>query len=218
VDNRDRDRTEILSRTRIGYELSDASIAFVQGDFNQRDYRRLSFDGFNRSSHGYRVMAGLHYEITDLSFLDLSAGWLQQSYTDRRFAQVSGPALVASLGWRPTDLLALSLTGERRIDESDDATLSGILTTAINFRADFDLADSWNLGLSGSFLKSDFNPIASSIGRTSDRTYQYGIDTRYLFTSHLYGYLGWSTIRRQSTRPGLSFDANRFMIGVSTQW
>ena len=218
VDNRDRNRQELTSRTRIGYELSDATLAFAEIALNQRDYARLSYDGYDHTSQGYRVLAGLHYEMSDITFLDISAGFLQQSYRDRRFATVSDPAASISLGWRPFDPLLVSINLDRRVDESDLVGTSGILTNTLDVRFDYDLAANLMAGARLGYATADFETLTIGAAKPSDSTTQYGFDLRYLFNPHLHGYAGYASIQRKSNRLGLAYRNNQVSLGVSSQW
>ncbi len=218
VNNKDRNRFELLSRTRAGYELSDSTLAFVELSLNQRQYTRQSFDGYDHTSQGYRILSGLHYELSDITFLDISVGWLSQSYRDNRFATASGPAAAVSFKWRPIDPILLSIGFERRIDETDDVATSGLLTNAAEMRLDYDIAANISAGARLGYSTAEFEKIATSIPNPVDTSYQYGLDLRYLFNSHLYGYVGWQGIDRKSTRAGQAYQDNQMTLGVSTQW
>lgn len=131
VPNGDRNRWELEGRLRGAYEMFPGYAAVTQVSANTRRYDD-SFDrnGYDRSSHGYRVEGGIGIDISQLLRGDFLVGYLAQDYRDPRFKDPSGLSVRATFNWTPDKLLIVVPSLERVVSETTRAgTSSQVRTT-----------------------------------------------------------------------------------------
>ncbi|MFC3230898.1 outer membrane beta-barrel protein [Marinibaculum pumilum] len=114
----DRDRWEYSLTWRAGYEAFEDTILYVEPQANMRRYKIVPDDaGFRRDSQGWRVLAGLQYNASAVSYLDAAIGYQEQTYEDARLSTLSGPTARLGVVWNATELLTIRSSLERQLTE-----------------------------------------------------------------------------------------------------
>lgn len=130
INQDDRDRDELRLSTELSYELFPGYSAVVEGTVNDRKYDdRLDDQGFNRSSHGSTVRAGIGVDISELVRGDFLIGYMNQNYKDARFDTIDGFSMKASFNWTPSRMTVVIPTLERSIQETTTVNASGMVRT-----------------------------------------------------------------------------------------
>lgn len=213
INNDDRDRHLFEGGMRLSYDLFPGYAAFIEGSYNVRRYDRRPDDfGFDRNSSGWRVRSGIRLDLTALITGELYAGYLSQDYEDRQFNTIRGVDGGLRLIWTPTQLTAVIPYVERTARETIFPGTPGSLT----LRAGVDLQHELrrNLLLTGGF--SYLNQDYEGIGRNDNYfAANFGID--YRFNPRLFGRLGYSLLRRESSFPREDFTrhAGTLQLGLS---
>jgi hypothetical protein len=212
--NYDRNEVEYQVYGKVFYDFSPGYSGFVRVTYDERQFQ-LMFDrsGWDRSSHGYRVDAGLDMQITHLL-----AGEVFVGYLDQRFAQNvplplpedSGLDFGAQLDWYATPLLTLHLTGSRQLEDVviDGASVADNKTIALS--ADYELRR--NIILQGlvSYTDSRF------VGTIRDDTYPgAGIGVKYLINRYLSAGINYFYSERSTNIPGLQYNDNTISIDLT---
>ena len=119
INNDDRDRTQTTAGLRVGYELTQRVVPFVQFSAEQRRYKSDVDDlGVHRDSHGRRFIAGVRTFSPGAFKLEAFAGRMQQKYDDDRLADVYEPTFGGTLVWNLGDRTTLSGSADRTIEET----------------------------------------------------------------------------------------------------
>jgi len=212
--NTDRNMDEYQVYAKLFYDFSPGYSGFVRLTYDERQFQ-LMFDrsGWDRSSQGYRVDAGLDLQITHLLAGEVFAGYL-----DQRFAQnvplplpeVSGLDYGAQLDWYATPLLTLHLTGSRQLEDVviDGASMADNRTIALS--ADYELRR--NIIVEGlvSYTDSRF------VGTIRDDTYPgVGIGVKYLINRYLSAGINYFYSERSTNIPGLQYNDNTISIDLT---
>ena len=132
---------------RVDLSYSDLADQRVYGSVsaNRRDYGRadagvnLPALTRNRSSDGYTLEVGYSRWLTDLFYVDVRAGYLQQNYDDRAIGSISGLSLNAVGRYSPSALTTLTGNARRTVDQTVNPLFSGLLRTEFSFRVDHEL-------------------------------------------------------------------------------
>lgn len=99
---KDRDRTGIDGRLRLGYELSPAIIPFAEISMGHTIYdRRRDDSGYERSSNSYAGRAGVAFDLGEKLNGELAAGYQHVAYEDPRLKAVDGLTLDGKANWSP---------------------------------------------------------------------------------------------------------------------
>lgn len=143
---------------RLSYSAGGSQRVYVQVSADDRNYSRLAPDpaipqtfSLDRSSRGLRVEAGFSRQISELLFADLRAGYFNQDFADPALPTVEGLAFEGSLLWNVTPLTSIELAGARRIDETVDPNLSGLVRTEISGGVDHELLRNLILSIDGQY-------------------------------------------------------------------
>lgn len=200
----DRDRTETLLKTRLGYELAPGTTVFVEPRYNFRRYKRsVDFSGFRRDSDGYEVLGGLTWDATAVTFFEAGVGFLRQSYDDSRFDAISGITADARAVWNADEMVTVTASVARNIIETTETGVSGILVTKGGLKVDIEYLDNLIISLGGNYAAERYEGDA----RRDDIV---GLDLlfRYLINEKWFAQMGFSRLRRDSNVPGASFSDN----------
>lgn len=143
---------------RVSYSPGGNSRVYMQVSVDDRNYSRLEPNpaipatfSLDRSSQGVRVEAGISHQISELLFVDLRAGLLNQDFADPALPSVEGLAFEGNLLWNVTPLTSLQLAGARRIDETVDPNLSGLVRTEVSGSVDHELLRNLIVTLDGQY-------------------------------------------------------------------
>lgn len=213
INNDDRDRRQGELGARAGTILASGSTLFVQGAYDWRDYDdRIDDRGFNRSSDGFSLAAGLRGKLGPAFSGEIYAGWLRQDYRDARLKNVDTFDVGAVLDWNGKDGLGGSFRLDRAVEETTLASASAyVLTSArIGLRNDVHPRLSAGIGLTGSHYDYVGDP------RTE---FAIGGDAwaKYWISRHLYLGADYVHAERSSNAAGFDYEQNRFLVSVGAQ-
>lgn len=99
---KDRNRTGIDGRLRLGYELSPAIIPFAEVALGHTSYdRRRDNAGYARSSDSYAARAGIAFDFGEKLSGELAGGYQRVSYEDARLDAVDAFTADGNVTWSP---------------------------------------------------------------------------------------------------------------------
>jgi hypothetical protein len=198
---------------RIGYQLNPAFTPFVEltGDTRVHD-QRIDQSGYARDSNGITAKIGSTFEISRLLSGDVSVGYEDRSYEDRRLRDLRGPLVDASLAYAVTPLTTLSLHATTSFDETTVAGSSGAESRSVSLQVSHALLR--NLTLTGilGYLNTDYMGVSiveNTVSGTLKATYNIN---RSLALDATYNHQSLS-----STQPSSSFSQDVFMVGLRVQ-
>lgn len=140
LNNQNRSRLSNISTIRVGYEIRPSYEAFIKGSYNFINYDfKFDDNGYQRSSKGYKVVAGLALELSSKLTGDARIGYQEQIYDDPRLQTIAGLAGGITLKWAPTGLTTITTDLTRTINETTLIGASGYLATAFTTRIDHEL-------------------------------------------------------------------------------
>jgi len=211
----DRDRWEYEVSWRAGYEAFEDTIVYVEPAANMRRYAITPDDfGFERNSQGGRILFGLQYNASAVSYLDAAIGYEAQNYSDARLPQLSGPTARLVLTWNATELLTLTAIAQRRLTEQILNTAGGQEDTILALRADQEIY--YRTILSGGYQVR--REVTKSNGLVEGYTQtNHGIDLglRHLLNEYasIEGFLRHT--RNTANLPSLEYDATSFGFSIN---
>lgn len=212
IDNGDRDRNAYEVTGRASYELAPNQAIFVQGTYDTRDFdRTLDRDGFDRSSHGYRLDAGAAMMVTPLIQATVYAGYLKQDYA-APLKDASGVDFNAKIDWFATENFTAHLKASRTLEDTIVNGASTVDVRAISAAAEYELMR--NVILQGNVGYSDnkFDGIPRD-----DKITSAGVEGKYLLNEYLNVYAGYQFQKRSTNAPGREFNDNLLTIGLRGQ-
>jgi hypothetical protein len=142
IEQSQRDRTETIATARAEYGLSPDTAIVGLVRVNERDYdRKPPSVAADRSSKGQEVRVGVNTDLTKLVRGELTVGYFNQDYNDRRAGEVNGFGLEGRVEWFPTEITTVTFNGVRRVDEVDlgAIAISPAVNTSVGGRVDHEL-------------------------------------------------------------------------------
>lgn len=218
IDNDDRDRDEVETSFRVGYEIVPEYEAFVRMAYFVRNYD-ASVDGmgFNRDSDGYEAVAGVKIDFGGVTFGDFFLGYRKQFYDDPAFSNSEGPTIGAKITWNVTQLTTVIGTISRQIMETTvedgGSVASGSFLTTFGVSAQHELLRNLLLGADVIYSSDEFK----GIDRTDD-VFQVGLNASYMMYRNLFVRGGYEYTERNSDIPGLDFNKNMVFLRLQAQY
>lgn len=119
INNDDRDMDEAKLTARAGYEFYTGYSLVVEGSQNWRQYDdKFDDNGYQRSSDGQRLRAGIGVDISELLRGDFLVGYQTQDYKDRRLNDPKGYTISTKFNWTPSRLTVVVPSLERSVQET----------------------------------------------------------------------------------------------------
>lgn len=154
----DRDRTDFEAGLEVAYAVRRGYRAFLSGTYLRTDYEDPVDDfGVNRDSEGWRVLAGVRLELSELLQGSVGAGVTHRSYADATLQDATGFAVDAQLIWAPTRRLSVFANAGRDVQETTIAGASGTLTTELELGATYELLRTLSLTGALSYAQLEFD-------------------------------------------------------------
>src|SRR5579883_972659 len=215
--NGDRDRTEFRESLRLGYEFSPGYEAWTRGGLNQRRYVN-TFDslGFQRDSSGWDLVGGLTIDFGGITSIEAFAGYVQQSYADFRFPQISAPTFGLIGYWNPIRELVVKPFVRRTIEDSSLTTAAAYLNTAGGVDVDYQMRPNIKLSGHGDYAFADYSQTSGNTNQM-DRYLTLRAGATYNLTPNLYTGLSYQLTHKTSNLINNDYDQNLFMLRLGAR-
>jgi hypothetical protein len=215
-----RDVTILVGRLRTDYAISPDTAVFAQVAYNDRSYRYKSspivdgapvFPGLiNQDSHGLEGLVGFHADVTHLIRGEVGLGYLQQTYDDPRFSNVGGLGARGKLEWFPTQLITVTLTGSRTVEDATIVGAAGFLSTNVGAQLDYELLRNLILSANYAYGHDDFRGIDRV-----DTRHSAGLSADYLMTRRVSVSVQYQYFNIDSVGTAHTIPAHVNQIGVT---
>ena len=208
-----RDFEVFRSTTRLSYTRSRDREVYLLLTVDDRSYDSAPITSggdplfpFDRSSRGGRLELGYRQQITELLYLDLRAGYLLRDFKDPGLDNTTGLAFDANLLWNVTPLTSIEVGAQRRVDETVNPLVSGLVRTEATAKIEHELKRNLLLTARGSYAKLD------QLDSTNDGD-QWSVATEASY--RLNRHWGLSLRAEHYQRSGIfSFSQNQVGIGL----
>lgn len=135
-----RDREETMYTVRGDYAISPDTAVFLRYRQNERDYDlKPPAVAELRDSDGYMIDAGLDFDIGGKVRGQVGVGYNEQTYDDPDFGTLDGWGADAVVEWYPTQLTTVTVSGDRRIQDSPIEESGGFTSETFGVRVDHEL-------------------------------------------------------------------------------
>jgi hypothetical protein len=133
-----RNRVAIVANGSVRLVVGPGMTGYVQAAYDRQDYD-VRVPGSWDGSHGWRVLAGIDFRITQLIGGQVGIGYLTRDYANPLFRHFSGFDYSGRVVWNLTPLVTLTGKAEKSIAESPQLGISGIVRNAAEGRVDYEL-------------------------------------------------------------------------------
>ncbi|MGE0256438.1 MAG: outer membrane beta-barrel protein [Alphaproteobacteria bacterium] len=152
VSNRDRWFDSHSLTMRLGYELQPGTVAFIQPSVELRRYvEAVDRSGLIRDMNTYDAGAGLQWDTSSVTFVDIQVGLRRQVFEDPVFRDSTSRLINGTALWNALPLVTLRANVGTSFTPSTSATFSGTQDYTFSFGADWEamynllLSANWNV-------------------------------------------------------------------------
>jgi len=215
IDQEFRDRIEINTRHRLGYDFNPEIGAFLQTGYERVNYdnSKTSTGTSNRDSDSYSLDAGIKLDVTDVIFGDVFAGVTQREFDSSEYGSETNWGFGGSLTWEVTPLTTANFNGSRSWEETTVEDSSTALTTVVGAGVTHSLLDTVSLDAVFTYTREEFEDT----DRT-DNTYSGGPGVTYLMNRFLHWRLSYTYTQRESDAPGEDYTQNVVLLTARLQY
>jgi hypothetical protein len=165
ISMKDRNRSGVDGRLRLGYELSPALIPFAEVAAGHTFYdRRRDSSGYERSSQSYAARSGVEFDFGDKLRGEIGTGYQVVDYQDSRLDSIDALTLDGTATWSPQRGTDVNLGLRTTVQDTTTAGESGWVEYELTAALAHEMRDNLIGRLSGSTVLRDFQ------GGTSDGT------------------------------------------------
>jgi hypothetical protein len=126
VSMKDRNRTTIDGRLRLGYELSPALVPFAEVALGHTFYdRKRDSSGYQRSSDNYAGRVGVEFDLGEKLRGELSSGYEHVAYEDARLKDIDAFIVDGNIVWSPRRGTDVDLGLRTTVEDATGAGQSG---------------------------------------------------------------------------------------------
>lgn len=157
VSMKDRNRTSVDGRLRLGYELSPALIPFAEIAVGHTFYdRRRDNSGYARSSDNYAARAGVEFDLGEKMRGELAAGYERVAYEDSRLDAVNAFTMDGDINWSPRRGTDVNLGLRTTVQDATAAGQSGWVEYQLSSAVTHEMRDNLVARLTGRTTLRDF--------------------------------------------------------------
>jgi len=213
TNNDDRDRNEHELAWRVGWEDVPGMVYYIEPAVNMREYDQNRDDnGLQRSSHGWRLLAGINWDVSGVSYAEAGIGYMSQDYEDPTLPTISGWSMNGKFLWNTTELVTMTAEAQRSINETTQTSASGILATRAAFTIDYEAMYNLILDTKLIWRMDEYQGI-----NRNDDIWGISFGARYLINENYYGLLRLSHDERESSQRGSGYVDNRLILTFGAQ-
>lgn len=160
---KDRNRSGIDGRLRLGYELSPAIIPFAEVALGHTFYdRKYDNSGYQRSSDNYAARAGVAFDFGEKLSGELAGGYQHVSYDDARLKAIDAFSANGDLNWSPRRGTDINVGLRTTNQDSTTAGQGGWAEYQLNSALAHQMRDHLVARLTGSATFRDFQGSADN--------------------------------------------------------
>jgi len=205
-----RDRNEYNGGLRSDFSVGPIVKLFVSGAYTKEDYSQ-TIATINQNSQGFSALGGVALGKTGLLSGEIGIGYLKQYYAEKTFKAIGGFSYNAHVTWNPTQLLTVTATARRTIQQSPFVSQTGILEDSFGAHVDYELLRNVILSAEGDAVFDNYSELDRK-----DRLYTAEGRARYLFSRWLEAGLSVSHRFQASTSSlGRRYAGSSVLIGLT---
>lgn len=213
VDQDFRDQSVLRATGRGEYSISPDTALLGVVSYTKTDYD-VDTPLLNRDSDEVRGLVGANFDLTALMRGEVGVGYISREYDNPAFGSLDGFAALARLEYFPTQLVTLSASVRRAIDDSTTPGSGGFFTNSATLTADYELLRNVIVGGRLDYRLDEFEGLDRE-----DRTLGATVGAQYLVNRNvgLGATVSYTDRASDGAFAGPQYDAVRLMFSVVFQ-
>jgi len=219
----ERDFSDASVSGRLDYALTPDEAVFGKFTYTDTRYVHGTMDAplpngpftDKRNSTETNTLVGGNFDITGLARGEVGVGYVDRKYESVNFKEVAGLSVAAKVEYFPTQLLTLTLVGQRQVNDSSFSSTGGYFANTITGEADYELRRNIIISGAGGYERDEF-PGQSR----TDTVWNGQLQGRYFLTRDVGLGAKLSYVTRGSNQPypvAPHYDETRFLLSLVFQ-
>lgn len=211
VDVRDVNTTQYSLRAEAA--VTDSTSIFVQASANEREYELQPPDiPASRDSSGQTYMAGISFDISNLSRGEISVGTLTQEYDDPTLPEQEGTTARVAVEFFPDELVTIAAAAERSIQDANTADAATVLGTDANLDLVYEFRRDLSLSVGAGYSEDEYIGIDREDTRWSaNASVGYDINRNVAVTFSV----GYTEQQSDGADAGRNYESATGLIGIT---
>ena len=208
---------------RLDYALTPDEALFGKFTYTDTQYIHGTMDAAapggaftdKRNSTETNTLVGGNFDITGLARGEVGVGYVDRKYQSVNFKEVAGLSVAAKVEYFPTQLLTLTLVGQRQVNDSSFSSTGGYFQNTITGEADYELRRNIIISGAGGYERDQFPGL-----NRNDSVWNGQLQGRYFLTRDVGLGAKLSYVKRDSNEPypqAPHYDETRFMLSLVFQ-
>lgn len=201
---------------RQGYEFAPGTTAWLQPGLELVDYRLSRDDnGLVRDNQGWTLLAGLTFDRSAVSFLELGLGVLTREFEQQDQDDYVGLLYEGRLLWNITPLISMEFVAGRTAEVVESASSPLSVDDSIQLSLAWDPRENLIFSAQGRFTHSEFE---SRPGESKEEDLvEFSVNVKYLVNSNVSFLLGYGYEQLNSSQTDSDYKANQFGLRAVVQ-
>ncbi len=208
---------------RLDYALTPDEAVFGKVTYTDTRYVHGTMDAAlpagaftdKRNSTDVNGLVGGNFDITGVARGEIGIGYVDRKYESVNFKEVSGLSVAAKVEYFPTQLLTLTLVGQRQVNDSSFSTTGGYFQNTVTGEADYELRRNIIISGAGGYELDQFPGL-----NRNDTVWNGQLQGRYFVSRDVGLGAKLSYVKRGSDQPypfAPHYDETRFLLSVVFQ-
>ncbi len=211
----DRNHNYVAGTFRAEYAVLPGASVFGNLVVDHQQYRNQQVGEASRTDSGYELTVGSNFNISHLVRGEVFLGYLDQTYDNSAYKEVSGVSARGYVQYYPTQLLTLTLSGARVPVDSVIEGAGAYLDSSVTVEADYELLRNLVLTASGAYENDSYSGISRQDDRNTETLSATYLMNRLVSLNLTYQHLGNDST---GTAAGINFNINRIVAGVTLHY
>ena len=225
TDNDPRDRWEMVTVPRVGYQFWEDTSLFLQPRYTTRIFDiNTDSNGRDPDSMDFELLLGSTYDYSGVTFLNVGVGVIHSRFDEPDFTSITELGYNATALWNATGLTTFTLRALRTNAASTDTQTKLVRTDNFSLTWDWEALDNLlvggTIGLSlARFFpeKTEFTSAGVEIDDRFDTTETYQLSIDYFPNEYAFAGASYVYTTRRSNREANELSKNTFKIRAGIQ-
>lgn len=216
IDRQIFDKDIHTAQWRLGWQFSPGRTAWVQPEYQFVEHRLFdSVSNFDRDNSGWQLLAGLTFDVSAVTFLEVGAGYVTRTFEQPNKGDFGDFAYRLRGVWNVTPLISLDLSAGRTLRVEDGLTASAAVSDGVSLRAAWDPLEQLILSAALDYTSTAYEDLPG-FSREEERQGA-SLNVRYLLNHNVFLEANYSYVLFDSTTAADDFENNQFRLRAGVE-
>ena len=196
---------------RLGWKFSPGRTAWVQPEYQVAEFHTVDpVSGFDRDNSGVVVLAGLTFDVSDVSFLEFGVGVVTRTFDEPTKGDLADFAYRLRAVWNVSPLITLDLAAGRSVNVDDSFAALATIDDEVVLKGAWDPLERLILSASLGYRKTDFISLPGF--ERDESSLDGSLNLRYLVGQNAFLEADYKFVSFKSSRAVDVYDSNQVTL------